>query len=243
MSSEMMNMNIRNEAWHCYSTGPIDNFWNHLHTVDETIEILSKDDGPHCKNPDVVMILDGIYEAEIAAISVGWSEYERFSEKPRVFWLPGVNFQFEFGFVWKQSDNGITFIISPFDLEWICEPDGYIEYFYFDRAEYWKGFDARFKELMMPVLVCKESFVYFIEAVGLGKIKIGVSRNPQKRLVELSTGSPVPLKLLATIPGDVRREKELHAKFGHARVDGEWFYATSELRAWLAEIAESDKYA
>src|SRR5262245_44385141 len=39
------------------------------------------------------------------------------------------------------------------------------------------------------------SWVYFIEAVGLNKVKIGTSDNPEDRLRQLATGSPVPLKI------------------------------------------------
>lgn len=65
-----------------------------------------------------------------------------------------------------------------------------------------------------------ESFIYFIEATGLQKIKIGLSDHPEKRLAQLATGSPVPLRLVATTPGDSEAEKKLHKRFDHLRFDG-----------------------
>jgi Meiotically Up-regulated Gene 113 (MUG113) protein len=79
-----------------------------------------------------------------------------------------------------------------------------------------KGNTASFVRLIKS---CKEpkGFVYFIEAIGLSKIKIGTSDNPEKRLTQLTTGAAVPLKLITTIPGDVELEKSLHRRFDHLR--------------------------
>lgn len=39
----------------------------------------------------------------------------------------------------------------------------------------------------------------------------------------LRTASPVALELLAVIPGDHRKEREMHDLFGEYRLHGEWF--------------------
>ena len=83
----------------------------------------------------------------------------------------------------------------------------------------------------------KGDFVYFIEAVGTDKIKIGVSKEPEERLKQLSTGSVVPLKLLGKVPGDAKTEKELQSKFDHFRHDKEWFFASKELREYVLKNA------
>jgi hypothetical protein len=94
-----------------------------------------------------------------------------------------------------------------------------------------KGTTSLFIQLISS---CKpKSYVYFIEAVGLDKIKIGVSDNPEKRLQQLATGSAVSLKLKAKMLGDALTESEMHRKFDHLRVDREWFYATKELRDFM----------
>ena len=74
--------------------------------------------------------------------------------------------------------------------------------------------------------------VYFIGAEA-GPIKIGVSCDPAKRLRTLQTGHPVPLMLLAVVPGGVGVERALHRKFADLRVRGEWFARSPEL---IAEI-------
>lgn len=81
-----------------------------------------------------------------------------------------------------------------------------------------------------------ESKVYFIEAEGTGRIKIGVSKDPLSRLRTLQTGSPSPLRLIATAFGGYAKEAELHQRFEDARIDGEWFYATAPLLNHIASI-------
>ena len=66
------------------------------------------------------------------------------------------------------------------------------------------------------------SFVYFIGGDD-GLIKIGRSRNPEARAAELQTGSPVPLRVLASVSGDSRLEAQYHRRFADFRVRGEWF--------------------
>ncbi len=67
--------------------------------------------------------------------------------------------------------------------------------------------------------------IYFIQAEGIGHIKIGFtgSDDAELRVVDLQTGSPVPLRLLGTIPGTMEDEKNLHRRFSLERVHGEWF--------------------
>lgn len=73
--------------------------------------------------------------------------------------------------------------------------------------------------------------IYFIQAEGIGHIKIGFtdSDDASVRLATLQTGSPVPLRLLGTFPGLVEDEKNLHRRFASAKVHGEWFKPIPEL--------------
>lgn len=80
--------------------------------------------------------------------------------------------------------------------------------------------------------------VYFIEAIGLGKIKIGRTKNDvMERLRALSTGSPCQLRLLGHIDGDHSTERSLHQKFSHIRMDREWFHGTQELLEFISKNA------
>ena len=66
--------------------------------------------------------------------------------------------------------------------------------------------------------------VYFIQPVGGGLVKIGVSKCPGTRLVALQTGCPVPLEIVKAIPATRNKtEREIHRAFAEHRVRGEWF--------------------
>ncbi|ESQ10959.1 MAG: GIY-YIG nuclease family protein [Thiohalocapsa sp. PB-PSB1] len=76
-------------------------------------------------------------------------------------------------------------------------------------------------------------YVYFIEAIGLDRVKIGYSDNPEKRLKQLSTGSPVSLSIYARVPGNQVMEKEIYQRFLHLRVENEWFHFTNEIKEYI----------
>jgi hypothetical protein len=78
--------------------------------------------------------------------------------------------------------------------------------------------------------------VYFAQGEPSTPIKIGTSVNAKNRLNGLRTGSPVPLRLLATTPGGRRRERELHKQFASYRTHGEWFAAGPDLLAFITGL-------
>lgn len=79
--------------------------------------------------------------------------------------------------------------------------------------------------------------VYFIQAIAGGPVKIGRSITPTERLSSLQTGNPMPLRIIATIPGGAFAERALHRAFADDRVKGEWFSPSRELMAFIAEIS------
>lgn len=79
--------------------------------------------------------------------------------------------------------------------------------------------------------------IYFIGG-DVGHIKIGVSRSPHSRLAGIQTGSPIPLRILATVTGGFDEERAYHARFAAHRVQGEWFERHPDI---LAEIERLQK--
>ena len=70
-------------------------------------------------------------------------------------------------------------------------------------------------------------YVYFIQA-GYGAIKVGMAKNPEKRLADMQVSSSKPLRIVAKFPMPDRErarclEKELHGLFADERIRGEWF--------------------
>lgn len=72
-------------------------------------------------------------------------------------------------------------------------------------------------------------------------IKIGISKNPQKRLKQLQTGNISTLKLFRTLTCFSKFqaaiiEKHLHNRFSDKRSNGEWFHYDKEMKQYF------DKY-
>ena len=65
--------------------------------------------------------------------------------------------------------------------------------------------------------------VYFVQSGPRGPIKIGVAEDIKKRVATLQIGNPVPLVVMATVPGGFELERELHARFLCGRIAFEWF--------------------
>ncbi len=74
---------------------------------------------------------------------------------------------------------------------------------------------------------------YFIEAVGLNRIKIGsvaadrMYERVHNRCLYLNVGSPVQLKVICATTRF--REKSLHKKFSQFRIKGEWFDGSPDI--------------
>lgn len=69
-------------------------------------------------------------------------------------------------------------------------------------------------------------YVYLILSLESGSLKIGISKNPKKRIMQLQTGSSgSELKLLKEYRSKyyLEIEKALHSRFSHIKKHGEWF--------------------
>lgn len=76
-------------------------------------------------------------------------------------------------------------------------------------------------------------FVYAIESAG--RIKLGFSKDPERRFSKVATDAPFPCELLGFWPGSKADEMAVHKRFEGARVHGEWFTATEALLAFVAD--------
>ena len=79
--------------------------------------------------------------------------------------------------------------------------------------------------------------IYFIQDSSSQAIKIGVSKQPLKRLADLQTAHPSQLLLIGVMDGMQQQEKELHRRFTRQR--GEWFDPSPDLLAFIRENAVS----
>lgn len=79
--------------------------------------------------------------------------------------------------------------------------------------------------------------VYFMEAEGLGAVKIGVADSAPKRLGDLQVGLPVPLTLRGVWHADdaVKLEGHFHKHFAAYHIRGEWFRLDGALEEFVDE--------
>lgn len=81
--------------------------------------------------------------------------------------------------------------------------------------------------------------VYFVEAVGLGLVKIGTTTDLKLRLRTLQLYTPTEVILLATLRGGWKREQEIHHQFSASRQRGEWFRLTQDLADFIGHIQDN----
>lgn len=93
----------------------------------------------------------------------------------------------------------------------------------------------RYNEAQKNASLAAAKLVYFLGAGPF--VKIGQARmSPQRRIKQLQTGCPYPIELLAWLPGGRERERALHRRFSQWRAQSEWFHATEEILAYVADI-------
>lgn len=84
--------------------------------------------------------------------------------------------------------------------------------------------------------------IYAIQRGLDGPIKIGLAKDPSKRLGDLQVGCPDQLVLLAV--GDLPNaaEKAFHRRLDAHHVRGEWFMPTDEVMAVVREIGRLPEF-
>jgi len=89
----------------------------------------------------------------------------------------------------------------------------------------------------IDLLPSRQGLVYFVEALGAERIKIGFTRGKvAARMDSLRNGCPFPLGVLKTVPGTTLDERRLHRKFVALREVGEWFFAAPALRKYIGGL-------
>ncbi len=81
--------------------------------------------------------------------------------------------------------------------------------------------------------------IYFISDSS-GLVKIGYSRNVDKRMQVLATGSPRALQVLLTIPGTRSDEGAFHEMFKADHMRGEWFRLSGRIERFIASGGKQD---
>lgn len=82
----------------------------------------------------------------------------------------------------------------------------------------------------------KKSKIYFVLCKEAQSVKIGVTNDVKKRFDSLQTANPFKLELLKFVEGNRNQEQEIHQKFEHLRVNGEWFSYSEELSNFIDNL-------
>lgn len=85
-----------------------------------------------------------------------------------------------------------------------------------------------------------QTFVYVVQGEPETPIKVGIARDPRKRLRALQTGNPQTLHLLYVVPGDSKLEANFHRRLKASAIHGEWFGGeeAEAFIAWFADYAD-----
>lgn len=79
----------------------------------------------------------------------------------------------------------------------------------------------------------KPSFLYLMQIGENGPVKIGVAVDVEARRKTLSTASPWPIRVVYALPNMAHREREMHQRLRHHRLNGEWFEPLPEIFDWF----------
>jgi hypothetical protein len=136
--------------------------------------------------------------------------------------------------------------ISPYDstmfatrsgcaiVEFCREQHGNMRY---DLGDFWED------ETMATRETPAVRHVYFIEAEGLNRVKIGSADDARKRLAQLQVGCPSKLVLRGVLHTDdaTQLERIFHRDFAGQRVQGEWFKVNAKLRRIMEDAFEPEE--
>lgn len=75
-----------------------------------------------------------------------------------------------------------------------------------------------------------DGFVYLLWCEYSAFFKIGFSaKNVRRRVMDISTNCPMPIRVVAVIPGSTYEESIMHRKLIKFRTNGEWFSLPEEV--------------
>ena len=82
-------------------------------------------------------------------------------------------------------------------------------------------------------------WVYFIRCID--RVKIGYASDIAKRVAGLQTACPYPLSVLATVPGSIDVERQMHRGFADLREVGEWFRYEGALSTYIDDLVNQEQ--
>lgn len=96
------------------------------------------------------------------------------------------------------------------------------------------------KDLYTMTSSIAQSYVYFFHDPIRNIIKIGKSVDIAHRIQAVARQNNSELNFEGYILGSYREEKQLHKKFNHLRLQGEWFSYSYEIKEYISQHASKD---
>ena len=75
---------------------------------------------------------------------------------------------------------------------------------------------------------------------GTGPVKIGYASDVKKRISGIGTSSHKKPVLVASMPGTMKTESQLHSKFAKLRIKGEWFRYGGDLKVFIESLPDTE---
>jgi hypothetical protein len=79
-----------------------------------------------------------------------------------------------------------------------------------------------------------DEVVYFIEAVGCGRVKIGKAQDAFSYIAKIQEACPFPLSLLGVVKNEHYSEEQIRGRFSRFWIMGGWFLLDDSLRQYIA---------
>ena len=106
-------------------------------------------------------------------------------------------------------------------------------------ADFWGRTESTLNEILSALEAfdvppgMENMYVYAMREADTGRIKLGISRDPEARLKQLQTGNSQRLELVAyrKASAGYQDEKELHLMNANRHIRGEWFNENARLEA------------
>ena len=79
-------------------------------------------------------------------------------------------------------------------------------------------------------------YIYFLQGVDGGPIKIGISKSIRARIKQIQANSPVQLRVIGLCRGTSRDEANFHKQFAEFRLHGEWFSDCEQIQETVNKV-------
>jgi len=90
-------------------------------------------------------------------------------------------------------------------------------------------------ERLRPPPAARSGFIYAVRLGSMPRVKIGFTKDVDRRMPGIQTGAHEKLVLLHSVAGTTTHEAALKLRFEPYKTHGEWFRLEGDVATWVAE--------